>query len=376
MYDRDTIELALLALEEHEPGRAAELAGVACSGCPIAARSFGSRGLHSSPRCEAERGGPTEHAAQGGVGRPKKGQARTRLRCRTGESASWARDCARRPGGPPESTAFLRISRSFFMSTGGPGSRAPDKTLRGRVRELFEEGGRNWGYRTIAPAPRGAARVREGRAPADGRRGLGGPTGGGAGGGAPTRGRSRRPRRTWWPGDFSAAAPTSCGSPTSPSSRARRQGHLSAVVDCYDGRPAGWRIGPRPTACFANGSLLDAPRPGGRGRAPWCTATAGATWPGWIAICGEHGLARSMSARGAAPPDNAACEGFFKAQERVLPLPGLGGRLAEFSGGDAYLRYYCSGEDQALARVAEPGSTPQPGRRRKVQKTSAPPRSW
>lgn len=59
MYDRDTIELALLALEEGmSQGEAAELAGVARTtvgnweraGCPTrAARSapIGSRGLHS-----------------------------------------------------------------------------------------------------------------------------------------------------------------------------------------------------------------------------------------------------------------------------------------------------------------------------------------
>lgn len=34
--------------------------------------------------------------------------------------------------------------------------------------------------------------------------------------------------------------------------------YLSAVVDCFDGRPAGWRIGPSPTAALANGSLADA----------------------------------------------------------------------------------------------------------------------
>ncbi len=31
-------------------------------------------------------------------------------------------------------------------------------------------------------------------------------------------------------------------------------------------------------------------------------------WPGWKAICGRHGLARSMSRKGTSP-DNAACEG-------------------------------------------------------------------
>ena len=33
-------------------------------------------------------------------------------------------------------------------------------------------------------------------------------------------------------------------------------------------------------------------------------------WPEWIRICAEHGLTRSMSAKGCSP-DNAAAEGFF-----------------------------------------------------------------
>ncbi len=33
-------------------------------------------------------------------------------------------------------------------------------------------------------------------------------------------------------------------------------------------------------------------------------------WSEWIRICGEHGLTRSMSAKGCSP-DNAAAEGFF-----------------------------------------------------------------
>ena len=33
-------------------------------------------------------------------------------------------------------------------------------------------------------------------------------------------------------------------------------------------------------------------------------------WPEWIRICKEHGLTRSMSAKGCSP-DNAAAEGFF-----------------------------------------------------------------
>ena len=59
-------------------------------------------------------------------------------------------DCARRPGGPPRDHRFLEDIEEAPMSTGGL-ALAPRQyaALRGRVRELFEEGGRNWGYRTI-----------------------------------------------------------------------------------------------------------------------------------------------------------------------------------------------------------------------------------
>lgn len=48
-----------------------------------------------------------------------------------------------------EITAFLRISSSYEYRRARLGR--PDKyaALRARVRELFEEGSRNWGYRTV-----------------------------------------------------------------------------------------------------------------------------------------------------------------------------------------------------------------------------------
>ena len=50
----------------------------------------------------------------------------------------------------------------------------------------------------------------------------------------------------------------------------------------------------------------------GEGEAPVAHTDRGChyRWPGWKAICGRHGLARSMSRKGTSP-DNAACEGFF-----------------------------------------------------------------
>lgn len=251
-----------------------------------------------------------------------------------------------------ELTAFLRISRSSYEYWRARLSR-PDKyaALRGRVRELFEEGGRNWGYRTIWARLR-----REGRRASEKvvrrlmrEEGL-------------EVVYNRRRRRGWssYEGEVSAAPPNlvargfSAAAPDElwvtdvtefrvPAGKV----YLSAVVDCYDGRPAGWRIGPRPTASLANGSLLDALAARREGARTVVHSDRGGhyRWPGWIAICGEHGLARSMSAKGCSP-DNAACEGFFGRlkNEFFHYRDWEGVSLAEFSERlDAYLRYYCSG---------------------------------
>lgn len=123
--------------------------------------------------------------------------------------------------------------------------------------------------------------------------------------------------------------------------------YLSAVVDCFDGRPAGWRIGPSPTAALANGSLADAVAARRAGARTVVHSDRGGhyRWPGWVALCEGAGLVRSMSAKGCSP-DNAACEGFFGRLKNEffhcrdwegVPVAEFGRRL------DAYLRYYCSG---------------------------------
>ena len=124
-------------------------------------------------------------------------------------------------------------------------------------------------------------------------------------------------------------------------------GCMSAVVDCFDGRPAGWRIGPSPTAALANGSLADAVAARRAGARTVVHSDRGGhyRWPGWVALCEGAGLVRSMSAKGCSP-DNAACEGFFGRLKNEffhcrdwegVPVAEFGRRL------DAYLRYYCSG---------------------------------
>lgn len=74
--------------------------------------------------------------------------------------------------------------------------------------------------------------------------------------------------------------------------------YLSPAIDCLGGRPVSWSVGPRPTAALAPGE------------APVVHSDRGChyRWPGWMAPCREHGLARSMSRKGTSG-DNARVEG-------------------------------------------------------------------
>ncbi|WP_343749986.1 IS3 family transposase, partial [Bifidobacterium pullorum] len=71
-------------------------------------------------------------------------------------------------------------------------------------------------------------------------------------------------------------------------------------------------IGTSPNAELANRMLRDACATLGDGERPVIHSDRGChyRWPGWISICRENGLTRSMSAKGCSP-DNAAAEGFF-----------------------------------------------------------------
>ena len=88
--------------------------------------------------------------------------------------------------------------------------------------------------------------------------------------------------------------------------------HLSPVIDCYDGLPVAWTIGTSPNAALANGMLADVCSTLRDGEKPIIHSDRGChyRWPEWIRICKEHGLTRSMSAKGCSL-DNAATEGFF-----------------------------------------------------------------
>ena len=88
--------------------------------------------------------------------------------------------------------------------------------------------------------------------------------------------------------------------------------YLSPVIDCFDGMPVGWSIGTSPNAELANSSLLRACAQLGDGEHPRVHSDRGGhyRWPGWVAICEEHGIVRSMSRKGCSP-DNSRAEGFF-----------------------------------------------------------------
>lgn len=120
--------------------------------------------------------------------------------------------------------------------------------------------------------------------------------------------------------------------------------YLSPIVDCFDGRLVSWSVGTRPTGELANSSLRDACGTLSEGERPVCHSDRGGhyRWPGWIEICAEHGLVRSMSKKGCSP-DNSACEGLFGRIKNEffyyrdwsgVPVDEFMERLEE------YLRYY------------------------------------
>jgi len=128
--------------------------------------------------------------------------------------------------------------------------------------------------------------------------------------------------------------------------------YLSAVIDLFDGKPVGWRIGLHPDSGLANGSLLAACSHLKHGEHPWCHTDRGChyRWPGWKAICERHGITRSMSRKGHSP-DNAACEGFFGRlkNEFFHGRDWKGVSAEEFMERlDAWMRFYSEGRLKAF----------------------------
>ena len=88
--------------------------------------------------------------------------------------------------------------------------------------------------------------------------------------------------------------------------------YLSPVIDCFDGMVVSWTIGTSPSAEFANTMLRSAIETLSPGDTPILHSDCGChyRWPGWISICEDAGIVRSISKKGCSP-DNSACEGFF-----------------------------------------------------------------
>ena len=87
---------------------------------------------------------------------------------------------------------------------------------------------------------------------------------------------------------------------------------LSPIADCSGGMPLSWTTSTSPDAEVASSLLLGACKWLGERRNLAIHSDRGChyRWPGWIRICGEAGMARSVSRRGCSP-DNSRMEGFF-----------------------------------------------------------------
>lgn len=90
--------------------------------------------------------------------------------------------------------------------------------------------------------------------------------------------------------------------------------YLSPIVDCFDGAVVSFTMSTSPDAEMANSMLRAALEtvPAGRRRYLVVHSDCGChyRWPGWLSICEEAGVRRSMSRKGCSP-DNSAMEGFF-----------------------------------------------------------------
>ena len=251
-------------------------------------------------------------------------------------------------------TGFLRISKSSYEYQRArlADRRDRDADIRGLVRELFAAENGSRGYRAVHARMRGAGvaasekRVRrvmreEGLRPSYARRRRKG--------WSSYEGEVSKAPDNLVKRDFHAPEPDALWLTDITEFRLPCGGkvYLSPVIDCFDGRPAAWSIGRRPTKALANSSLEKALAQRRAGAATVIHSDRGGhyRWPEWIGICERNGLARSMSAKGCSP-DNAACEGFFgRVKNEFFHHRDWSGVSPEefMSRLDAYLRYYCEG---------------------------------
>ena len=90
--------------------------------------------------------------------------------------------------------------------------------------------------------------------------------------------------------------------------------NLSPVLDCFDGSIVSWTTSTSPNAEMANSMREAAIRltePGERAHLiVHSDCGCHYRWPGWISICEEAGIIRSMLRKGSSP-DSSRMEGFF-----------------------------------------------------------------
>ena len=155
--------------------------------------------------------------------------------------------------------------------------------------------------------------------------------------------------------DFSAARPNELWVTDITEFRVPSGGkcYLSPVIDCFDGRPVAWSIGPRPTAALADSSLEAACATLAPGEARPCTATAAATTAGRDGSpsarrtgCPAACRARGRAATTPAPRGSSACS----SRSSSTPPTGPERPLEDFMGElDAWMRWFRSGRiSQAL----------------------------
>lgn len=342
MYDRDDVELALMALEEGwTRAEAGALVGAsdstvsrwAAGGVPRARRARGRGGtMVPRPRAEEAPLNESERAAyeaamtenmllravlddlKGGGSHP--GSMSNRRKCELGERLRAATGLPLR-----EITAFLRISRSSYEYHRARLGRDKYAALRAAVRELFAGMGGGRGYRPVhAELRRRGTRVsekvvrrimREEGLSARRPRGRAYSSYAGEVSEAPPN----LPLRPDGSHDFSAPAPNRLWATDITEFRlpgGAGKCYLSVVLDCFDGRPVSWSIGASPTARLANSSLEAACSALAPGERPVVHSDRGGhyRWPGWMELCRANRLARSMSRKGRSC-DNARMEGFF-----------------------------------------------------------------
>lgn len=120
--------------------------------------------------------------------------------------------------------------------------------------------------------------------------------------------------------------------------------YLSAIVDCFDGKVTSHRLSRTPDADLVNSTLAQAAEAIADSDHPMPHSDCGChyRWPGWIGLCDEYGIIRSMSKK-ACSPDNAACEAFFGRlkNEFFYYRDWTGVTFEEFSSRlDRYIDYY------------------------------------